>query len=126
LRKTEKMEFIVENAARVEKPWGYELVYARNELYVGKVLFVKKGQRLSLQYHREKDETIYIFQGKIDLQVGEKEGELAAIIMEEGDAMRLKPNTLHRMKALVDTFILEASTPQIHDVVRLEDDYGRV
>ena len=96
------------------------------ETYVGKVLFVKKGQRLSLQYHRQKDETIYIYQGRIELQVGLKEGALDTIVMGAGDAIRLKPNTLHRMKALVDAFILEVSTPQIKDVVRLEDDYGRV
>ena len=118
-------EFKTEKAARVEKPWGYELIYALAETYVGKVLFVKKGQRLSLQYHRQKDETIYIYQGRIELQVGLKEGALDTIVMGEGDAIRLKPNTLHRMKALVDAFILEVSTPQIKDVVRLEDDYGR-
>lgn len=117
--------FKIEKAARVEKPWGYEIIYAIAESYVGKVLFVKKGQRLSLQYHLQKDETIYVFKGRIELQVGLKEGPLETMMLNEGGAIRLRPNTLHRMKALVDTFVLEASTPQLKDVVRLEDDYGR-
>ncbi len=116
----------VEKAKRVEKPWGYELIYAATDKYVGKILFVKKGERLSLQYHREKDETIYIYQGKIELQVGQKEETLSIVLLSEGEAMRLKPLVLHRMKALVDTYILEVSTPQLKDVVRLEDDYGRI
>ena len=115
----------IEKAKRVDKPWGYELIYAVTEAYVGKILFIKKGERLSLQYHREKDETIYIYQGQIELQVGLKEDGLSVEVLSEGDAIRLKPLVLHRMKALVDTFILEVSTPQLKDVVRLEDDYGR-
>ena len=111
---------------RVDKPWGYEIIYAWTEKYVGKVLFVKKGHRLSLQFHREKDETIFIYQGKIELQVGEKEDKLSTRILPAGTAVRLKPLMLHRMKALADTHILEVSTPQITDVVRLMDDYGRV
>ena len=115
-----------EKAKRVEKPWGYELIYAVTDKYVGKILFVKKGKRLSLQYHREKDETIYIYRGKIELQVGHLDHRLEDEELSEGDAIRLEPLVLHRMKALEDTFILEVSTPQLTDVVRLEDDYGRV
>lgn len=120
------MKIQPEKARRVDKPWGYELIYAVTETYVGKVLFVKEGCRLSLQYHELKDETIYIYQGQINLQIGENKKELSRLALSQGDAIRLKPRTLHRMEAVVDTFILEVSTPQLQDVVRLDDDYGRV
>ena len=119
------MEIHTENTRKIEKPWGYELIYAHTEKYVGKILFVKQGHRLSLQYHKDKDETIYVLEGQIELQVGTTERELAAATLFTGESIRLKPFTLHRIKALVHTTLLEASTSELTDVVRLEDDYGR-
>ncbi len=110
---------------RVEKPWGYELIYAQTDKYLGKILFVKQGQRLSLQYHEKKDETMFVQQGEIELEAGGPGDALSARVLAAGDAVRLKPLTRHRVKALSDTFILEVSSPEIDDVVRLADDYGR-
>jgi len=111
---------------RVEKPWGYELIFAVTEKYVGKVLHINKGEALSLQYHDVKDETIHIQTGKIKFQVGEKAGApLQDIILSEGESFHITPKLVHRMIALEDTDILEVSTPELQDVVRLEDRYGR-
>lgn len=110
---------------RVEKPWGHEIWWAHNELYVGKILHVKAGHRLSLQLHREKDETIYLQRGRLLLQV-EEGGAMVEHRLEPGAAYRIHPGTRHRMIAETDCDILEASTPQVDDVVRLEDAYGRV
>lgn len=109
---------------RVEKPWGHEIWWAHSEHYVGKILHVKKGHRLSLQYHVEKDETIYLQSGSIVLLVGE-EGVLEERRMEPGEAQRIRPGIVHRMIALEDSDILEVSTPQVDDVVRIDDAYGR-
>jgi mannose-6-phosphate isomerase len=112
---------------RVEKPWGYELIWALSEIYCGKILFVRGGQALSLQYHELKDESWYVQEGRAELElaaVGGGERQLREIV--PGDCLRLRPRTLHRVRALEDTLILEVSTPQLEDVVRLEDDYGRV
>ena len=119
------MEIGHDTVRKVDKPWGYELIYARTERYVGKILFVKKGHRLSLQYHEKKDETMFIQRGKIELQSGAAGEELATKILSEGDAVRLRPLTRHRVQAIKDTYILEVSTPELEDVVRLSDDYGR-
>lgn len=110
---------------QVTKPWGHELIWAHTERYVGKVLFVKAGERLSLQYHEKKDETIYVLSGKMVFEVGPKDGEREDLVLKAGDAYRITPFTTHRMIALEDTSILEASTPELDDVVRLEDKYGR-
>ncbi len=110
---------------RVEKPWGYEIVYALTEGYCGKVIFVRKGEELSLQFHREKDEVVYLHEGRIELQVGEPGRPLDAEVVKPGRAYRLRPGTVHRWRALEDSIALEVSTPQIDDVVRLEDRYGR-
>jgi len=111
---------------RVEKPWGYELIWALTEDYCGKILFVRTGQSLSLQFHREKDESWYVQSGRAEVQLGDG-GD--AILNEEivgpGVAFHFSPGTVHRVTALEDTTILEVSTPQIDDVVRLEDSYGR-
>jgi mannose-6-phosphate isomerase len=111
---------------RVDKPWGYELIWAVAEEYVGKVLFVAAGQSLSLQFHREKDESWYVQSGRAKLELGEAG---AAVLMQEvvgpGAAFRYRPGTVHRVTALEDTTILEVSTPHLDDVVRLEDAYGR-
>lgn len=111
--------------SKVEKPWGYELRWAITDRYVGKVLHVKKGEALSLQYHERKDEYQYIVKGVIDIELGGPDGKLAAHRMRAGDTLHIKPGTRHRMTALEDTEIFEVSTPEIDDVVRLEDRYGR-
>jgi mannose-6-phosphate isomerase len=110
---------------RVEKPWGWELIWAETEVYVGKLLFVRAGHALSLQYHREKDESWLVREGRASLELGEVGGELQTIEIQPGDAFRYRPGTVHRVTALEDTLILEVSTPQLSDVVRLEDAYGR-
>jgi mannose-6-phosphate isomerase-like protein (cupin superfamily) len=111
---------------RVEKPWGYELIWALSEAYCGKVLFVKGGHSLSLQFHREKDESWLIESGRVKLELGAAgEGILKEEVVAAGAAFRYRPGTVHRVTALEDTRILEVSTPQLDDVVRLEDRYGR-
>jgi mannose-6-phosphate isomerase len=111
---------------RVEKPWGYELIWAVAEQYVGKVLFVVAGQSLSLQFHREKDESWYVQAGRAKLELGEAgEAVLVEEIITTGAAFRYRPGTVHRVTAIEDTTILEVSTPHLDDVVRLEDRYGR-
>ena len=110
---------------RVDKPWGYELIWAHAEQYVGKVLFVRAGQALSLQYHEEKDESWLVQSGRASLELGEVGGELTATEICEGDCFRYRPGTVHRVTAIDDTTILEVSTPQLDDVVRLDDRYGR-
>ena len=111
---------------RVEKPWGHELIWALSDAYCGKVLFVKAGCSLSLQFHREKDESWLVQSGRAKLQLGEVG---TAVLNEEvvgpGAAFRYRPGTVHRVTALDDTTILEVSTPQLDDVVRLDDLYGR-
>jgi mannose-6-phosphate isomerase-like protein (cupin superfamily) len=113
-------------AAKVEKPWGHELIWAKAEDYAGKVLFVRAGQALSLQFHREKDESWYVLAGRAELQLG-KAGQavLKTEVVGAGAAFRFRPGTVHRVRAVEDTTILEVSTPQLEDIVRLEDEYGR-
>ena len=110
---------------RVDKPWGHEIIWAHTERYVGKVLFVKAGERLSLQYHEAKDETVYVMSGKMVFEVGPRDEEREDRVMKAGDSYHITPHTVHRMIAIEDTTILEASTPELDDVVRLEDKYGR-
>lgn len=110
---------------RVEKPWGYELIWAETPAYVGKVLHVRAGEALSLQYHRVKDETIYLLHGRMMFFIGPSPDALREIEVGEGGSFRIVPGTVHRMVALTDVDILEASTPHLDDVVRLEDRYGR-
>ena len=111
---------------RVEKPWGYELIWAVTDLYVGKLLFVAAGHSLSLQFHREKDESWYVQSGRAKVELGEVgEAVLVEEIVTVGSAFRFEPGTVHRVTALEDTTILEVSTPHLEDVVRLEDSYGR-
>ena len=110
--------------ARVEKPWGYEIHWAKTERYVGKLIHVNAGHALSLQYHNLKDETIYLHAGRIRFEM--QEGDtLVARDMVPGERVHITPKTIHRMTALVDSDIFEVSTPELHDVVRLKDDYGR-
>jgi mannose-6-phosphate isomerase len=111
---------------RVEKPWGYELIWALTDVYCGKVLFVKAGHSLSLQFHREKDESWLVQSGRAKLELGNTgESVLREEVVGPGAAFHYKPGTVHRVTALEDTTILEVSTPQLDDVVRLEDAYGR-
>ena len=109
----------------VEKPWGHEVIWARTPLYVGKVLHIKAGQALSVQYHEKKDETIYLLTGEMIYRVGETGGELKEISLKAGESFRNEPGTVHQMEAVTDCDVLEASTPHLDDVVRLSDRYGR-
>jgi mannose-6-phosphate isomerase-like protein (cupin superfamily) len=110
---------------RVEKPWGYELRWAVTERYLGKILHVNRGEALSLQYHERKDECILIARGEIELELDDDQGRLQSRRLREGDSVRILPGRRHRMTAIDDTDIFEVSTPEIEDVVRLEDRYGR-
>jgi mannose-6-phosphate isomerase-like protein (cupin superfamily) len=111
---------------KVEKPWGYELIWAETENYVGKVLFVKAGESLSLQFHRVKDESWLVQQGRAKVELGSAgDAVLRQEVVAAGAAFRFRPGTVHRITALEDTTILEVSTPHLEDVVRLEDSYGR-
>ncbi|HEY7368358.1 MAG TPA: cupin domain-containing protein [Thermoanaerobaculia bacterium] len=109
---------------RVEKPWGHEIVFAENERYAGKILHLEPGHSLSLQYHERKDETIYVLSGEVMLEV-EENGAMAIRRLTPGDAYRIRPGIRHRMRAEVPTDLAEVSSPELDDVIRLEDDYGR-
>ena len=110
---------------RVEKPWGWELVWAETEDYVGKILHVRAGHSLSLQYHERKEESWLVQEGRARLELGEVGGELEVVEIGPGDAFRFPPGTVHRLTALEDTLVVEVSTPHLDDVVRVEDRYGR-
>lgn len=108
----------------VDKPWGHELIWAHTERYVGKVLHIKKGESLSYQYHRVKDETIRLLSGSMDMDL-ESNGVKSSINLKPGDCLHIVPGMKHRMIAVEDCDVLEVSTPELDDVVRLEDRYGR-
>ena len=111
---------------RTEKPWGWELLWARAETYVGKLLFVRAHQSLSLQFHNEKDESWYVLEGRAVVEMGAPGDPIpASEVVGPGAAFRIRPGTVHRVAALEDTLILEVSTPHLDDIVRLEDRYGR-
>jgi len=110
---------------RVDKPWGWELVWAEADDYVGKLLFVRAGEALSLQYHERKDESWLVQEGRARLELGDVGSELESVEIRAGDAFRFRPGTVHRVTALEDTLVVEVSTPHLDDVVRLEDRYGR-
>lgn len=116
---------MLEQPRRVDKPWGYELIWAETDKYVGKILHVNAGEALSLQYHETKDETIFLLSGTMLLQAGPAVDELTDYHMEAGQRFHVTTGTLHRMVAKTDADILEASTPHLEDIVRLEDRYGR-
>jgi len=109
---------------KVEKPWGYEIRWAINEKYLGKILHIKRGAQLSRQYHEVKDETIYVQNGVLILEIGNPPERQ---ILSEGSSYRITPGTIHRFVAPSESYVnlLEVSTPEIDDVVRIEDDYGR-
>ncbi len=110
---------------KVDKPWGYELRWAITDRYAGKVLHVNKGEALSLQFHERKDEHQYVIRGAVDVELGVEGGELTTRRMKAGDTLHITPGTRHRITAVEDTDIVEISTPELDDVVRLEDRYGR-
>ena len=111
---------------KVEKPWGYELIWAETDAYVGKVLFVKAGESLSLQFHRVKEESWLVQQGRAKLELGSAgDAVLREEVIASGATFHFRPGTVHRVTALEDTTIVEVSTPHLDDVVRLEDRYGR-
>jgi mannose-6-phosphate isomerase-like protein (cupin superfamily) len=112
-------------STKVDKPWGYELRWATTDRYLGKVLHINKGEALSLQYHERKDEYQYLLKGAIDIELGGGDGKLTTHRMKVGDTLHITPGTRHRLTAVEDTEIIEVSTPEIDDVVRLEDRYGR-
>ena len=117
---------MLESPRRVEKPWGYELIWAETDEYVGKILHVTAGEALSLQYHEIKDETLFLLSGSLLLQAGKLAEELIDYRVLEGQRFHLSSRTVHRMIAETDCDILEVSTPHLDDVVRLEDRYGRI
>jgi mannose-6-phosphate isomerase len=113
-------------ARKIEKPWGHELIWAETEAYVGKILFVKAGESLSLQFHRVKDESWFVQSGRARLELGSAGNALLdEEIIAAGATFRFRPGTVHRVTAVEDTTIVEVSTPELDDVVRLEDRYGR-
>ncbi|HEX6178464.1 MAG TPA: cupin domain-containing protein [Thermoanaerobaculia bacterium] len=109
---------------RVPKPWGYELIFAKTDRYVGKILHINKGEALSLQYHEMKEETLFVVDGELRLTI-EWDGDRREVPLRKGEAFHIPPHLIHRMTAIVDTDVAEVSTPELDDVVRLEDRYGR-
>jgi mannose-6-phosphate isomerase len=109
---------------RVAKPWGYEIIWAETDRYVGKLLHIAAGQKLSRQYHNKKDETFLVESGEMDLEIGQG-ADLRVLRMKPRDSFHCAPLTIHRMVAVTDVDVIEVSTPELDDVVRLEDAYGR-
>lgn len=110
----------------VEKPWGHETIWAHTDRYVGKILHIKAGQALSVQYHERKDETVYLLRGDMKYWVQlPGDSELRDQALSTGQSFRITPGTIHYMEAITDCDVLEASTPELDDVVRLKDRYGR-
>jgi quercetin dioxygenase-like cupin family protein len=110
---------------RIEKPWGYELIWAHTERYVGKILHIERGEALSLQYHRVKDETLYVLSGLLELEVGDTDETLKTLQLQAGESIHMPPGRRHRLTARETCDVLEASTTELDDVVRLADRYGR-
>jgi mannose-6-phosphate isomerase-like protein (cupin superfamily) len=116
---------VTRRATVVEKPWGHEEIFAQTPGYVGKILFIKRGEALSLQYHEVKEETLRVLDGELELVVGPDLDRLESHHLADGDIFHVAPGTLHRMIATSDCRLLEVSTNYLDDVVRLEDRYGR-
>ena len=110
---------------KTEKPWGFELLVAHTPKYAGKLIFVRKGHRLSLQYHEKKDESMYIYEGRALVEIEGSDGHMVSTLLQPGQCIKIPPLTKHRLETTEDTTIFEVSTPELEDVVRLEDDYGR-
>jgi mannose-6-phosphate isomerase-like protein (cupin superfamily) len=116
---------VTTKVVRVDKPWGYELIWAKTERYVGKILHIDAGHALSYQYHRKKEETIFVLKGALVLHVSQDETEPRVVMLGEGEVFHIPPGLRHRFEAKEDVDLLETSTPELDDVVRLEDRYGR-
>jgi mannose-6-phosphate isomerase-like protein (cupin superfamily) len=112
-------------ATRVAKPWGHELIWVQTDRYVGKILVIEAGHRLSLQYHEQKDESILVMTGRLRLYLEDEDGEVRTSELGPGDHRRVPVGRRHRYEAIERTELIEVSSPEIWDVVRLEDDYGR-
>jgi len=110
---------------RVDKPWGYEIWWAHTDSYAGKLLHVEQGHRLSLQYHQHKDESCYVLTGLVRLVKGATVDELEEVDLGPGSCWRNRPGEIHTIQALETSLVVEASTPQLDDVVRISDNYGR-
>lgn len=111
---------------KIDKPWGYEIIWSKCKKFVGKILYINKGSKLSRQYHNIKEETIFVQEGSLLVEVGSKEYK-EDIYLKPGESLHITPNTIHRFCALKnDVTLFEVSTPELNDVVRLEDDYNRV
>lgn len=109
----------------VDKPWGHEEIWAHTANYVGKILFIKEGHRLSLQHHERKEETIRIASGVMSLELEAEDGTMETHRLEAGDVRHIAPRRRHRMYAVTDVSVIEVSTTELNDVVRHQDDYGR-
>jgi mannose-6-phosphate isomerase len=112
-------------AGRVDKPWGYEMRWAVTERYAGKLIHIARGHSLSLQYHVQKEESIHLISGAMDLQLENDSGEMQTHRLGAGMSAHIRPGRRHRFVAVEDTDIFEVSSPEIDDVVRIEDNYGR-
>jgi len=117
-------QFAYRPVKRVPKPWGYELIFAKTDRYVGKILHINRGESLSLQYHEIKEETLFVVAGELKLTI-EVDGDRRELPLRAGEAFHIAPRMIHRMEAIEDTDVAEVSTPELDDVVRLEDRYGR-
>ena len=115
----------IEKARKVEKPWGHEEIFAETASYVGKILFIRGGEALSLQYHEVKEETLRVLEGEMELVMGRDAEALESRTVGPDTVFHVPPGTLHRMVAITDCLLLEVSTNHLDDVVRLEDRYGR-
>jgi quercetin dioxygenase-like cupin family protein len=109
---------------KIDKPWGHEWIWAKTSRYVGKILTIHRSHRLSYQYHNQKEETIYLMKGEMDLEY-EESGVRKTLRLKEGQNFHIPPKMKHRMIAITDCQVVEVSTPELDDVVRLEDEYGR-
>jgi mannose-6-phosphate isomerase len=110
---------------KVPKPWGHETIWAQSDRYVGKILHINAGQELSVQFHKKKDETVYLLSGEIVYRVRSDSDVLEDVELKVGESFRITPGTVHQMVALTDCDVLEVSTPEVDDIVRLSDKYGR-
>lgn len=111
---------------RIEKPWGYEILWAKTDHYVGKILFIRENHSISLQYHEEKDESMFLDSGECVFEAGDDESRLERFDLFAGDSFHIPPGLVHRISAKTDCRIFEVSTNHLTDVVRLKDNYGRV
>lgn len=113
-------------ARHIDKPWGFENIWAETERYVGKILHIRAGKRLSLQFHQRKDESILVLTGKLRLELEDDTGEIRVTELGPGQSQRIPTGRKHRFGAIEDCDLVEVSTPELEDVVRVQDDFGRV